>query len=204
LTYCSIEETSIGCASDCFYTEINSLQKICTNIPVPEFRSCDCSNCTEDVCGVTWNGLTYCELNNGKPPYPGLCQSGCYYHNAGDLDGICTNQLLGDTMACGNSTCPTTFCGYTTCDEVTETCTHTCINGCCLSLDSSSCQPCSSGGNLVRNSPTGISAITGLPIWALVVIAVLVVLLLLGIIGGALFAISTKSASSNYALMEKL
>jgi len=200
LTYCSIVPgTDSGCISGCFYTELDSGDEICTNMPLPVFRDCNCDTCTEETCGATWSGLTYCALNNGTPPYPSNCISGCYFHDPISDGGVCTNQLLANTIECGNSSCPISSCGTTTCDESSETCSHNCAEGCCYSLDSNFCQPCTIGGNIITKAIDTI-----FPIWAIVltVLAALIVVVL--VVAVVMTTCKATTTSTNYQLFEKL
>jgi len=155
------------CICDNLIIRISPKSKKFTNQPLPAPRSCACSPCTNETCGDSWSGLTYCNLDDGlSSTTPATCASQCYPNN-NDGVSICTNQLIGEPIQCGSTTCRTTSCGTTSCDESTETCAHTCSTGCCKSLDSTSCQPCTSGGNLIFLTNT----IDGIPVWAIALIA---------------------------------
>jgi len=191
LTYCEVSnETSASadpdecCSSECYFYQMFT-SRICTSIPLPPPRLCNCSVCTNETCGETWNGLTYCPLEEGNTPTPATCSSQCYFHTLEGTSGNCQNQLHGPPLPCANVTCRTNSCGTTTCDASTGQCSFVCEEGCCFSYDSNSCQPCTSGGNITNIYTTPRSSVTpacSFPPWAIAIVVIVILLLIVIIV----------------------
>jgi len=181
IRYC-IRDFDQECEPGCNTVPAGSTEPLCTSSPLPPPRLCGCEYCTDDICGESWDGLSYCAIGVGQAPYSAQCAEDCYLTFVNDTEqypyGLCLSQLsTEEVLQCGAISCYRTDCGFVSCGvaDGKDTCVRTCHTGCCLDEDSEMCQPCGLKGQLKQEIQDHASAWAGAAVGLIVVSIILTI-----------------------------